>query len=117
MGGFLSQSVRFLPLGLGSPLTRNTPGGRLFTRYGNPLLLSPNLSTLSTTKTQKEVYGPFAERFIASFAPEIMKAYFVLVEREVGGEWVPMKVCSHLLSFFEDWFALIPLYFFLELMW
>lgn len=67
---------------------------RLFMRYGNPSQLPSNMKVL---------YGPFAERFIAQFVPEILKAYFGLVERSVGGEWSSSKTKHHLLVFFEEW--------------
>lgn len=67
---------------------------RLFERYGNPSSLPANM---------KQLYAPFAERFIVQFAPEIVKTYLSLVERIIGGEWQPRKVKHYLLAFFEDW--------------
>lgn len=67
---------------------------RLFERYGNPAGLPSNM---------KERYLPFAERFIAQFAPEIIKAYLGLVQRIVEGEWQSSKTKHYILSFFEDW--------------
>jgi hypothetical protein len=51
----------------------------------------------------KERYLPFAERFIAQFAPEIVKAYLGTVQRIVEGEWQSAKTKHYILSFFEDW--------------
>lgn len=67
---------------------------RLFSRYGCPATLPKNLA---------EEYGPFAERFIGQFAPEILKAYLGQVEKMVGGAWFPSKGKYHILCFFEDW--------------
>ncbi|KAI5474959.1 hypothetical protein MNV49_002143 [Pseudohyphozyma bogoriensis] len=84
---------------------------RLFTRFGNPLSLSmrPTSSTplisetpASDATSSAAMYGAFAERFTNQFAPEIMKAYFGLVERRVGGEWVGRKSTGGVLMFFEE---------------
>ncbi|KAK4053547.1 Nonsense-mediated mRNA decay protein 5 [Microbotryomycetes sp. JL201] len=66
---------------------------KLFERYGNPSSLPSNM---------KQRYGPFAERFIAQFAPEIVKVYMGVVERIVSGEWQARKVQHYLLGFFEE---------------
>lgn len=67
---------------------------RLFTRYGCPTSLPKNLV---------KQYGPFAERFVAQFAPEILKTYLAAVEKMVRGEWFPKKGKYHILCFFEEW--------------
>lgn len=67
---------------------------RLFTRYGCPTSLPKNLV---------KQYGPFAERFVAQFAPEIFKTYLAAVEKMVRGEWFPKKGKYHILCFFEEW--------------
>lgn len=69
---------------------------RLFMRYGSPSQLASNM---------KGPYGAFADRFVHQFAPEILRTYLGLVERNVGGEWVPSKVKHHILVFFEEWCA------------
>lgn len=69
---------------------------KLFDRYGNPSQLPSNM---------KALYTPFAERFIAQFAPEILKTYLGVVERIVGGEWQSNKTKHLLLCFFEDWYV------------
>ena len=66
---------------------------RLFTRYGSPSQLAKN---------HVVPYGPFAARFIDQFAPEILRTYLQLVERNVQGEWVPSKVRHHMLVFFDE---------------
>ncbi|KWU42562.1 ARM repeat-containing protein [Rhodotorula sp. JG-1b] len=66
---------------------------RLFTRYGCPTSLPKNLV---------KQYGPFAERFVAQFAPEIFKTYLAAVEKMVRGEWFPKKGKYHILCFFEE---------------
>ena len=66
---------------------------RLFERYGNPSQLPSNM---------KERYGPFADRFVAQFAPEIFKAYLVLIERMIGGQWQSRKVKYFILSYLEE---------------
>ena len=66
---------------------------RIFSRYGNPSQLPSNF---------KEPYGPFAERFIG-FVPAIMRSYFGIIERCVGGEWLASKCKRHILAFFEEW--------------
>lgn len=70
---------------------------KLFVRYGNPIALPSNM---------KKLYAPFAERFISQFVPEIMRTYFGLVERIVGGEWNSSKTKHHVLTFLEEWFVL-----------
>lgn len=67
---------------------------RLFERYGNPSGLPRNM---------KELYLPFAERFIEQFAPEIVKAYLSIVSRVVEGEWQSRKSKYYILTFFEEW--------------
>lgn len=67
---------------------------RLFERYGNPSGLPRNM---------KELYGPFAERFIEQFAPEIIKTYLGVVGRIVEGEWQSNKTQHYVLTFFEEW--------------
>ncbi|TKA51096.1 hypothetical protein B0A53_05882 [Rhodotorula sp. CCFEE 5036] len=66
---------------------------RLFTRYGCPTSLPKNLVNK---------YGPFAERFVAQFAPEIFKTYLAAVEKMVRGEWFSKKGKYHILCFFEE---------------
>ncbi|GAA5932308.1 uncharacterized protein JCM15063_001186 [Sporobolomyces koalae] len=67
---------------------------KLFSRYGSPTQLPKNMV--------KE-YGAFAERFVAQFAPEIIKAYLASVEKMVAhGEWWPRKGKYQILCFFEE---------------
>ncbi|KAM0788606.1 hypothetical protein ACM66B_001727 [Microbotryomycetes sp. NB124-2] len=66
---------------------------KLFERYGNPSSLPSNM---------KQRYASFADRFIAQFAPEIVKVYMSVVERIIGGEWQARKVQHYLLAFFEE---------------
>lgn len=66
---------------------------KLFSRYGNPSQLAPSLKS----------YKPFAENFIAQFAPEILRAYLHVVERVLGeGVWVSKPVTRSLLLFFAE---------------
>ncbi|CEQ41895.1 SPOSA6832_03660, partial [Sporobolomyces salmonicolor] len=67
---------------------------KLFTRYGSPTQLPKNMV---------KQYGPFANRFVEQFAPEIIKAYLSAVEKMVAhGEWWPRKGKYHILCFFEE---------------
>lgn len=66
---------------------------KLFTRFGNPSQLPSNLKD----------YKPFAERFIASFAPEILKVYLTQVEARVKGQlWLSDRVIHLILTFFSE---------------
>ncbi|GAA6059439.1 hypothetical protein JCM10212_005378 [Sporobolomyces blumeae] len=67
---------------------------KLFSRYGSPTQLPKNMV---------KDYGAFAERFVAQFAPEIIKAYLGAVENMVAhGEWWPRKGKYQILCFFEE---------------
>ncbi|WFD34197.1 Nonsense-mediated mRNA decay protein 5 [Malassezia cuniculi] len=65
---------------------------KLFARYGSPSQLSPSMKS----------YRPFAEHFIAHFAPEILKAYLHTCERIVAGMWISRPVARSLLNFFTE---------------
>lgn len=69
--------------------------GRLFHRFGNPSQLP---------STMKEEYGEFAQHFVASFAPEILKVYLHQIERFVSGQAWLSKKCQYLIfQFFTEW--------------
>ncbi|UZJ56806.1 hypothetical protein CBS101457_006126 [Exobasidium rhododendri] len=66
---------------------------KLFTRFGNPSQLPSNLKK----------YKPFAERFIASFAPEILKVYLTQTQARVQGQqWLSDRVIHLILSFYSE---------------
>ncbi|KAN0063244.1 Nonsense-mediated mRNA decay protein 5 [Thecaphora frezii] len=65
---------------------------RLFSRYGNPSQLPSDMHN----------YKPFAENFIQTFAPEILKAYLRLVESNVQGAWLSKKAVHFLCMFFTE---------------
>ena len=48
-------------------------------------------------------YKPFAESFITSFAPEILRAYLREAEKSVAGTWISVKCLNYIFSFFTDW--------------
>lgn len=64
-------------------------------RYGNPSQLP---------SAMKEDYGAFAEHFISSFAPEIIKNYLQQVELLVSGQaWLSKKCQYQILQFLTEW--------------
>ncbi|PWN26503.1 ARM repeat-containing protein [Jaminaea rosea] len=66
---------------------------KLFSRYGNPSQLPSTLQS----------YKPFAERFVATFAPEILSAYLRLTESSIKGEvWLSKKQTHLILRFYEE---------------
>lgn len=66
---------------------------KLFSRYGNPSQLPTNL----------QKYLPFAERFVAMFAPEILSTYLQLTEASIRGDiWLSKKQVHFLLRFYEE---------------
>ncbi|KAH7924546.1 ARM repeat-containing protein [Leucogyrophana mollusca] len=81
--------------------------GRLFHRFGNPSQLPSPM--------QKE-YGPFAEHFVNTFAPEIFKIYLHQVELFISGQaWLSKKCQYQVFQFFTEcikpkstWFLLKP---------
>ncbi|WFD45065.1 Nonsense-mediated mRNA decay protein 5 [Malassezia psittaci] len=65
---------------------------KLFSRYGIPSQLAPGMRS----------YKPFAEIFLANFAPEILKAYLHVVEANVTQQqWLSPPVTRSLLNFFQ----------------
>jgi hypothetical protein len=68
--------------------------GRLFHRYGNPSQMPQAL---------KAEYGPFAEHFVGSFAPEIFGAYLRQVDAFVSGTaWLSAKCQYQIFTFFAE---------------
>jgi len=68
--------------------------GRLYRRYGDPSQLPSTL---------KEEYGAFADSFVNTFAPEIIKVFLHQVELYVSGQvWLSKKCQYHIFSFFSD---------------
>jgi len=66
---------------------------RLFSRYGIPSQLSASMVSCK----------PFAETFLHSFAPEILKAYLHTADAMVSQQlWVSRPVVRHLLAFFTE---------------
>ncbi|KAI9304897.1 armadillo-type protein [Cunninghamella echinulata] len=66
---------------------------RLFSKYGNPALLSANSSK----------YMPFAKSFVTSFAPNILQAYLRQVEGWIKNEiWISHKNLALTAAFFEN---------------
>ncbi|KIY65274.1 ARM repeat-containing protein [Cylindrobasidium torrendii FP15055 ss-10] len=66
---------------------------RLFHRYGSP-------SQLPTTM---QVYQAFADHFVASFAPEILKTFLQQVELYISGKaWLSKKCQYHIFTFFLE---------------
>ena len=65
---------------------------RLFSRYGNPSQLPSDMHG----------YKPFAENFVQTFAPEILKVYLRLVEGSVQGAWLSKKAIHFICMFFTD---------------
>ncbi|TFY82908.1 hypothetical protein EWM64_g1102 [Hericium alpestre] len=60
--------------------------GRLFHRFGNPSQLPSPM---------QEEYGPFAQHFVSTFAPEIFKVYLQQVELYVSGQVWLSKKCQY----------------------
>lgn len=68
--------------------------GRLYRRYGDPSQLPSTL---------KEEYGTFADSFVNTFAPEIIKVYLHQVELYVSGQsWLSKKCQYYIFTFFSD---------------
>jgi len=68
--------------------------GRLYRRYGDPSQLPSTL---------KEEYGAFADSFVNTFAPEIIKVFLHQVELYVSAQaWLSKKCQYHIFSFFSD---------------
>lgn len=66
---------------------------KLFSRFGNPSQLPSNLKQ----------YKPFAEKFVASFAPEILKVYLTQVEGKVHGKsWISDRCTHFILTFLSE---------------
>lgn len=73
-----------------SPSTYTHP----WSRFGNPSQLPSNLKQ----------YKPFAERFVVSFAPEILKVYLAQTEARVQGrQWLSDRVIHLILAFYSEW--------------
>ena len=69
--------------------------GRLFNRFGNPSQLPSSM---------QEEYGPFAQHFVTTFAPEIFNIYLQQVELYVSGQtWLSKKCQYRMFSFFTEW--------------
>ncbi|KAI0263933.1 ARM repeat-containing protein [Gloeopeniophorella convolvens] len=67
---------------------------RLFHRFGNPSQLPSPM---------QDEYGPFAEHFVAAFAPEIFKVYLQQIELYVSGQaWLSKKCQYQMLQFFTE---------------
>lgn len=67
---------------------------RLFVRYGNPQTLG---------KSGEVDYSDVAKYFISHFAPEILKAYLVQIEKWVGKTlWLSRAVLNLTLTFLEE---------------
>ena len=62
-------------------------------RFGNPSQLPSNLTK----------YKPFAERFVASFAPEILKVYLRLTEANIAGTWLSRKAVHFIFMYYTEW--------------
>jgi hypothetical protein len=66
---------------------------RLFSKYGNPSLLTPSASK----------YMPFAKNFAATFAPNVLQTYLRQVEGWIKNElWIPQKCLALTSAFFEN---------------
>lgn len=50
-----------------------------------------------------ERYKPFAEQFVASFAPEILKAYLRQTEQNIAGQqWLSRKAVHFIFMFYTE---------------
>jgi hypothetical protein len=66
---------------------------KLFSRFGNPSQLASNMKK----------YKPFAEKFVHSFAPEILKVYLGQVEARVNGKaWLSNRAVHLILTFLSE---------------
>lgn len=66
---------------------------KLFSRYGNPSQLPSDMKK----------YKPFAENFVATFAPEILKVYLRIAEaNSQGAMWISKKAFYFLCIFFTE---------------
>ncbi|KAH8091016.1 armadillo-type protein [Cristinia sonorae] len=67
---------------------------RLFNRFGNPSQLP---------SAMKKDYQAFAEHFVTSFAPEIIKTYLHQLELYISGQsWLSQKCQYQMLTFMTD---------------
>lgn len=65
--------------------------------YGNPSQLPTPL---------QDEYGAFAQHFVTTFAPEIIKVYLHQVELYVSGQaWLSKKSQYHIFQFFTEWYV------------
>ncbi|KAJ9478332.1 Nonsense-mediated mRNA decay protein 5 [Pseudozyma hubeiensis] len=66
---------------------------KLFSRYGNPSQLPSDMKN----------YKPFAENFVQTFAPEILKVYLRIAEaNSQGSMWISKKAFYFLCMFFTE---------------
>lgn len=66
---------------------------KLFSRYGNPSQLPSDMKN----------YKPFAENFVQTFAPEILKVYLRIAEaNSQGAMWISKKAFYFLCMFFTE---------------
>lgn len=66
---------------------------KLFSRYGNPSQLPSDM----------KAYKPFAEHFVATFAPEILKVYLRIAEANSQSNlWISKKAFYFLCMFFTE---------------
>ncbi|PWN53145.1 ARM repeat-containing protein [Violaceomyces palustris] len=68
---------------------------KLFSRYGNPSQLPSDMQN----------YKPFAENFVQTFAPEILKVYLRLIEANIQDPaqgWLSRKAVHFLCMFFTE---------------
>lgn len=66
---------------------------KLFSRYGNPSQLPSDMQN----------YKPFAEHFVQTFAPEILKVYLRIAEaNSQGSMWISKKAFYFLCMFFTE---------------
>ena len=67
---------------------------KLFSRYGIPSQLAPGMRS----------YKAFAETFLNSFAPEILKAYLQICEAALTQQqWLSRPVTRYMILFFQEW--------------
>lgn len=86
---------------IGNPHGYKTSHGELMCfsfSYGNPSQLPTPL---------QDEYGVFAQHFVTTFAPEIIKVYLQQVELYVSGQaWLSKKSQYHIFQFFTEWYVL-----------
>lgn len=67
--------------------------------FGNPSQLPSPM---------QDEYGPFAQHFVTTFAPEIFKVYIHQVELFVSGQaWLSKKCQFNIFQFFTEWLVFI----------